>query len=816
MKKQLLFIFSGFLIFVLFVLLKKSGSPGNIDPLNPDFVTKSGVCPPFFLYDEDGIVIDPVHGVNADKPYSPKQTCGKCHDYDKITQGFHFQQGKDEEADSLLKSRYQWVSHPGNYGGNWCSPAPIYRALAAKSNESAKEIDLTSFDFITATCGACHPGGGPLESDRNGNRYDRFMADTSNHLTALGENNFDGDYYKSNWKQTGVIEADCQLCHLPEYNYKERNKQLDKWNFKWAATQGSGLATIEGSVKDTLAVYVKYDLGKFDKEGKVSLHLVREVRNETCLNCHAKPDWKKKGTTYSNRRDVHMKAGLKCVDCHTAGSMASDERIRGKEVHQFGKGDDPSGNVRNDLDNTVRSCEDCHLTGYLNAPIARHNWLPPLHMDKISCQACHINERPVKAALVQVSDVYNPGTKIAPPGKYIWTFYDQHLRYWNHYGELEMFTAKDQPTDPFTPALALYKDKIFPVNRVHSAWPGIYTEGKPGLNQPKMSEIYQMWSMHRKDKTKYPDLEKITDNNGDSIPEVNNSEEIDALIKSVTEHLKFKKYDLTGKQIVWVNNDRVYTSGKDFTMLDKEGYEASPYASVHKFSHDVSPAQAALGNKGCTDCHSFNSAFFFAPVLQYPFDEKGNPVTESQYKILGISGFMANTGAFRESIVKPVFYLAIVTLLIFLLITVLVSNLFKDKKIPEKQYKVLIWIVSAGVLGAGIFGLMATELSQYMFPTRKLLDANHFIIGMTVLLIGFWFYLKYQFDTDNPMKVTLFNILLGTAFLSGILMLIKPGFLSFLSTMSYTVFDVCLTGILLFCIYYVFEFQKKDIGLHNA
>ena len=118
--------------------------------------------------------------------------------------------------------------------------------------------------------------------------------------------------------------------------------------------------------------------------------------------------------------------------------MASNERIRGKEVHQFGKGDDPSGNVRNDLDNTVRGCKDCHLTGYLNAPIAKHSWLPPLHLEKIACQTCHIPERPVKAALVQVSDVYNPGTKISPPGKYIWTFYDQHMKYWNHYGELEM------------------------------------------------------------------------------------------------------------------------------------------------------------------------------------------------------------------------------------------------------------------------------------------------------------------------------------------------------------------------------------------
>jgi len=98
-----------------------------------DLITQSGVCPPFYLYDEDGNTIDPVKGVNADKPYSPVQTCGKCHDYDKITQGFHFQQGKDETATGVLAERYQWVSNPGNYGGNWCSPAPLYNYLSKKT-----------------------------------------------------------------------------------------------------------------------------------------------------------------------------------------------------------------------------------------------------------------------------------------------------------------------------------------------------------------------------------------------------------------------------------------------------------------------------------------------------------------------------------------------------------------------------------------------------------------------------------------------------------------------------------------------------------
>ena len=68
-----------------------------------ELITQSGVCPPFNLYDEDGNIIDPVNEINADKPYSPKQTCGKCHDYDKITQGFHFQQGKMKRLQEFLQ-----------------------------------------------------------------------------------------------------------------------------------------------------------------------------------------------------------------------------------------------------------------------------------------------------------------------------------------------------------------------------------------------------------------------------------------------------------------------------------------------------------------------------------------------------------------------------------------------------------------------------------------------------------------------------------------------------------------------------------------
>ena len=599
-----------------------------------------GVCPPFKLRDEQGKIIDPVHGVNDKVPYSPKQTCGAkgCHDYSKITEGFHFQQGKGEKVPPLYAARYRWVSSPGNYGGNWCSPAPLYRQLAAKKNASPRTIDMTSFDFVTATCGNCHPGGGPMEYDRDGKRYDQRMLDPASGLTPGGDNGLDGDYFKAQWSKTGVIEADCLLCHMPEYDYKKRNAQLADWNFKWAATKGAGFADVTGKVKEGETPQVTYDLSKFDEDGNVVLHMATEPRNETCLHCHAKPDWKKRGASFTARTDVHVMAGLRCVDCHAAGSKAADPRIRGKEVHHFGKGDDPSGAVRNDLDNTVRSCEDCHLKGWRNAPIAKHKWLPPLHLDKLSCQACHIPNRAVKSALVQASDVFNPAPRISPPPKHIWTFYDQQMKFWNHYGDLDLFTAADQPTDVTRPTLFRYKGKIYPGNRVHSAWLGFEEKGKPGLNQLFMKDFFGMWKAHNEDPGAYPQLAKITDDNKDGVIEVNRPEEIDALLSATKEHLEKTKFPLDGKRLVWVSDSRAYYSSSESKELPREMHEATAYASVYKFSHDIAPAKAALGSAGCRDCHSAKSPFFFAAVLERPFDSRGNPVWTTQSRIIGYDG----------------------------------------------------------------------------------------------------------------------------------------------------------------------------------
>jgi len=765
-----------------------------------------GVCPPFRLRDESGKEINPIKGLNADVPYSPKQTCGAagCHNYDKITEGFHFTQGKGDSLPRPYRDRYQWVIYPGNYGGNWCSPAPLYRALAPKQNQSARTIDMTSFEFVTATCGNCHPGGGPLEYDRDGLRYDEHMADSMSGLTPGGVNRLDGDYYKARWSETGVLEADCLLCHMPEYDYKKRNTELADLNFRWAATAGAGFGTVIGKVADNERPVVSYDSSKFDADGNLILHIAPEPRNQTCLNCHFKPDWKKRGAGYSVRTDVHIAAGLRCVDCHASGSRAADSRIRERESHQFGKGDDPSGWVRNDLDNTVRTCEDCHVVGWRNAPKATHAWLPPLHMEKLSCQACHIPTRAVKSAVMQASDVFNAAPRISPPAKHIWTFYDQEMNFWNHYGELDLFTVADEPTTVSRPTLINYKGKIYPANRVHSSWVGIETDGQPGLNQVLMKDFFSMWTAYRADSGgTYAILETIRDDNGDGVLEINRPEEIDAVLAATAKYLQVTGYPLDGKRLVWVSDNRVYTSGTSYRTLERLPYEATPYASAYKFSHDIAPARAAIGAGGCTDCHGYGATFLTGKVLERPFDERGNSVWVPNYQVLGLSPFWIWMGALRETWIKPLLYACLAALVSLLLFSVLRITAIRYTSLSSRQLRRISWLFVAVLALGATWSILTPGLTVYMTFRRFTLDANHFWISSLIFLAGTITTMLFSRQEVNSLFVAVGNwilrgLLVATAVL-GILMIAAIPGLESVQRLSYTLFDLGLLLISAVC-----------------
>lgn len=513
---------------------------------------------------------------------------------------------------------------------------------------------MTSFGFAFL-CGVCHPGGGPLETDRHGNRYDKFMK--KNGLVPGGENGLDGDYFRSMWAKSGIMEADCLICHLSGYRYGERNVQVKSFNFRWAAAVGAGLGEVAGSVKKGDVPRLRYDLSAFNPDGTVRLRITSTVPRENCLNCHKESDYKKRGAGFKARDGVHARAGLRCVVCHWAGSAAADARIRGRELHEIGKGDDPGGHVRNDLDDTVRPCLDCHRDGEHGAPKAVHKELPPVHLEKIACVTCHVPTRYVKAALIQDATVYNPAPGIWPPPKRIWTFYGPDASPWNYYGEVHMEGTEFQRIFDYVPERAWYKGKIWPVNRVHSLWVGIKRPGTEGIDMVFMKDFFMMWKAHESDpEGNFPGLSGIVDDNKDGVPEVNRAGEVTALLGAVRSYLESKEKLPEGAQLVFIRDDSWTRDGRNWVGLEKEPWEASPYASVFKFSHDISPASSALGAKDCTECHAFDSEFFFRPVLTGLWDAEGKLTYEPNHELLGYTRRAVLAGAFRQEVLEPCLY----------------------------------------------------------------------------------------------------------------------------------------------------------------
>jgi hypothetical protein len=606
-----------------------------------------------------------------------------------------------------------------------------YPQLAEKDNTRSEAIDLTSYTFAKG-CGICHPGGGPLEYDREGNRYDEYAENPKNNIISGDDNNFDGDYFQSKWAQSGVVEADCLLCHLKDYNIDARTEQIQSMNFRWSAVAGAGFADVKKTVAEGKIPEISYDLSLFDKNGKVTLPILREVQNRNCLFCHRESDWKKGGASFRARTDVHTRAGLRCTDCHVSAREASDPRIRGREVHQFGKGDNPDGFGRPDLNNSMRTCQDCHITGEMNAPIIKHRGLPPSHFDKIACQTCHIPRRMVRPIEIQDSTVFNPGARIPDP-KRVWSFYGPDLKPFNFTGESSTYFDEIYPYFSFTPVIGRYKEKLYPLNRAYTIWMGIETQGQSGLNQVLMKELFLMWKQHTENpETDFPKLKEIKDDNQDGLPEVNRVEEIQALIFEVTAILK-KRGRLSGRdKVVFVDCSQYTSDGVTWKALAKKPYEQSPYGSVFKLSHDITPAANALGAGGCKDCHSMESDFFFKDILVRPFNSDGQPEYQKNYEVMGYSVFAVWFMNFHHQVLKPAIF----------------------------------WIVIGGAI-FGIFfyiirlpSLRSNPIRRFATVERTIYFSALFLFGMQII-IGLTSFSATPFTAEALDKIQIFHKYLG-------------------------------------------------------
>jgi hypothetical protein len=544
-------------------------------------------------------------------PYSPRKTCGACHNYDQITKGYHFQQGRMDGTGKIIVSdsfdpKYPWNLSSGMYGKHSLACLDASQ-LAKKTNTHASEIDKSSF-FYVRNCGPCHPGGGFGEYDRKGNFYYDEETKKFGYELSGDDPQLDGDYtsmsmgnveYGASWDRSGLSEADCLICHLKGYQWKERGAALRAGLFRYGPTVGAGWATVKLSQEDSWnpkAEEVEIDYSKKEVADFENLHLqiTRRPRDENCWTCHALSDGKKRGRQWSPETDIHKSKDLSCVSCHPAD-----------KEHNFAKGDTLQESVRNDLDHTMNSCEDCHYKGKdRKAPRYRHPF-SPRHMRRIACQTCHI---PFQTAPADLVYDLSTGTPVA---------YDT-----SKFLSSEAIDPRKKTTDLSTwfPTIREFKGKIVPAKSLIAIYFGDLDE-----NTNVVKPIF-LWKIRE---VKKPSLK---DNNGDGIPEINTTDEIKAFLKALKEKDRF------GNPVA---NQPVLMKGGFLYRLDKKGeVEKTRHEQADlidfSLSHNIVSGPAVIGSKGCKDCHSKNSPFFLRKILIDPYDEKGKPVYIETWERLGI------------------------------------------------------------------------------------------------------------------------------------------------------------------------------------
>jgi hypothetical protein len=352
------------------------------------------------LYDHDERVIGP--GDVPAEPYSPLVTCGKCHAVAEVQKGWHFNAGRSG------------IEH-GRVGEPWILADP---ALGMQIPISARpwpgtyrpeQVGLSNWQFIKLF-GRHLPGGG--------------MADP-------GQESLEAFDEALRWPISGTLEIDCLTCHDggTDHDPAECARQIERENFKYAATAAAGLAVVRGDAAkvpddwdpfappdpdfpERRAPQVVYDTSRFDPDHRVRVDLVRRPPPERCYFCHTvKEVGPDAPQSWEREEDVHLAAGMVCTDCHSNGI---DHRItRGYREEAEERGD-----------STVRtySCEGCHLGdddagtargdlgGAYGAPHPLHRGLPTIHFEKLTCTACHSGPWPGEyARRVQTSMAHGLG-----------------------------------------------------------------------------------------------------------------------------------------------------------------------------------------------------------------------------------------------------------------------------------------------------------------------------------------------------------------------------------------------------------------------
>ena len=483
------------------------------------------------------------------------------------------------------------------------------------------DIDKSSYNFVKM-CGFCHPGGGGAEYDRKGNRYDEFANDPDNGILPNADNFLDGDYYRSNWAKSGVLEADCLICHLKGYNWKARAMAVRGGFFYEAPMLGTGwfkdLEISKPSVPSVkpkaISFHTDYSQKNIADPDNLGNFITKNVPDKNCWNCHESADIKKRGRSWIAETDVHKAKGLTCIYCHPAG-----------EDHEISKGDAFVGSVRNDIDGTMKSCEDCHIKGNdSRAPKPEHKF-PDLHIEKIACETCHIPYK--NRAATSVIDNATTGHTI--------TYFTTDFMSNDPLHPNKSLTKC--PKNRWCPAFLKYNGKIKPVDPMQVIWWGDWDRLSHRVIPIILWRVRDVTGANLENNFSITNLALLDALNGSRA--VNTNEEIMGYLEAISEGTDRFGCRIAYHTPVLVKGGMIYYI--EHNQLNKEKMPTSDggFKCCEPFdlSHDVVSGEHALGSTGCTDCHIKPSPFFNRKVLIDPFNNDGRPVYKEAWELLGYS-----------------------------------------------------------------------------------------------------------------------------------------------------------------------------------
>ncbi|KPK44056.1 MAG: hypothetical protein AMJ65_04095 [Phycisphaerae bacterium SG8_4] len=545
-------------------------------------------------------------------PFSTKQTCGGvCHSYDVIATGWHFSAADANVAPG--RPGEPWILADGRSG----TQIPIsHRAWPGTFTPKQAGLSHTLFLKIF---GRHLPGGGvgELEPEKPEDIMRTFVS--------------------------GKLEINCLSCHDgdPGNNQAEYDTQLKRENFRWAAAATTSFATVTGSAKDMPDTWdpmmpeplndpkkvppgTKYRPNTFGENKNVLLNVVRETPANRCYFCHSNMYLTDEHTEkWTGDEDIHMTAGLTCVDCHRNGT--DHEIVRGYEGE--------SETSKNPLAATT-SCRGCHLpgesgevpeAGRLGAPVPEHKGLPPVHLEKLTCTVCHSGPWPGdETILVKTSRAHRLGT--------------------------------------------------IGVNKSHEALPHlvtpVYATGGDGKIAPHKMIWPSYWAGLTDDGIVPVAFETVISVAGAALADVERpvSGDWPALtMDNIVTGLKAIADSVEGKP--------VYISGGSLYGFDDSGdlYEEKEHPAARPYmwaiGHDVRPAAQSLGARRCEDCHSPGAPFFFGRVAV------DSPVAERAGAFVEMNQLHEVTGPTYVAVNK--FFKYMIIIVMTLLILHIMGDLFR-------------------------------------------------------------------------------------------------------------------------------------------